>query len=48
MYSRREKRMNVNPKLIVKRDRVTTPINVKTIPTTNRKTKTRYFLFSDK
>lgn len=48
LYSSREKRMNVKPKLIVNRDRVTTPMNVRTIPTTNRETKTRYFLFSDK
>lgn len=48
LYNRREKRINVNPKLIVKRDRVTTPMNVRTIPTTKRDTNTRYFLFSDK
>lgn len=48
LYNSREKRMNVKPKLMVKRERVTTPINVRTIPTTKRETKTRYFLFSDK
>jgi hypothetical protein len=40
--------MKVNPKEIVKRDKVTTPMNVKTIPMMKRVTKTRYFLFSDK
>lgn len=48
LYNSREKRMKVKPKLMVKRERVTTPMNVRTMPRTKRETKTRYFLFSDR
>ena len=46
LYNNSENSMNKNPKAIVKRDNVTTPMNVRTIPTTKSEMNTRYFLFS--
>jgi len=40
--------MKVNPKEMVKRERVTTPTKVKRIPMTNKETNMRYFLFSQR